>query len=593
MVVRQLVTAIGFKVNTGQLRTAELAVRNATNTIAALGAQMSVALTLPMLLVGKSFITAADDIERTRIKLEAFTGSADAANKMLNELWALADRSPFKARDIGDIGATLLARGTEPEELLDTLTMLGDVTAGVNGNLNLIGINYAQVREKNILLSRDLREFANQGIPLMDALVEVTGRSQDVLRGTGRTGKATFKEVEAAFKLLTKEGGKFHKMMERIALGTISGRFSIFLDKLFRVSGDFGDLLKPIAMDTIAFLIDALKWVKSLSSDVKRFILILGGVLGVTGPIILAIKLILFLLNPIRAVFASILFIISLIVDEFVVWRQGGRTVIGELLGDFKTFKRDMKKLTEDLSDDVRTALSILKEVFAEVWLALVDKAKSGEFKDMIKDLTKSFIGFLRDALIGVAQMMIGFMRIALGMKLFFEKRQVGAGLKMMAAGTIDALKGLTLANEGINIKEEIERLKKEAARVEGVDPDAVEREKLLKERGGVGKAPVPSPVIDTVRDILGMESRMAAHKRETEAFRRSKEAGKFKTIGERAIEMNVNINEINSNATDSEAVANEVISKVKTEMKDTFSEEMLAESQRVLRENPTLQVAQ
>lgn len=172
-------------------------------------------LSASILMVGKSAISIASDLEQNRIAFETMTGSAEEAGKLLEKLSDFAVRTPFDMPGVIAAGKQLMAMGSGINDVIPDLKMLGDVAAGLGVPLQRLIINFGQVRMQGKLTGRELRDFAIAGVPLIDQLAETLGVAKDQIAGMVSAGEIGFPDVKQAFIDMTSEGGKFNDLMER------------------------------------------------------------------------------------------------------------------------------------------------------------------------------------------------------------------------------------------------------------------------------------------------------------------------------------------------------------------------------------------
>ena len=165
--------------------------------------------------LGKNAITLSNDMVQTRIGFNTMIGSSDLAKKTLEDLARFAKKTPFSLKDLRQNATSLLGMGFAAEELLPTLDMLGNISAGVGTHrLPFLTLALSQVRTAGKLTGNELRQFSENGVPLLEMLAKESGKSMEEMRDAVTNGSVSFEDVQKVLKKATSQGGKFFGLME-------------------------------------------------------------------------------------------------------------------------------------------------------------------------------------------------------------------------------------------------------------------------------------------------------------------------------------------------------------------------------------------
>ena len=190
--------------------------------------------------LGKAAINAYTEIEAIKTHLGIVYSSQTEANSVFGEIAQYATKSPFDVKQTSELAVTLKQSGVYATEVLDTLKMLGDTAGGSMEKMNTIASKYAQIVAFGKANLRDLRIFANAGIPIFEALSQELGVSNAEVRDLLKNGKITAEVMEKAFKSLTSEGGLFYKATE-IGAQTYKARIQNLKDARQLFLADIGE----------------------------------------------------------------------------------------------------------------------------------------------------------------------------------------------------------------------------------------------------------------------------------------------------------------------------------------------------------------
>lgn len=204
------------------------------------------------------------DAETTEVKFGVMLGGADKAIKMISSLDKLANATPFDNADLKKSAELLLNFGTAGDKIIPTIKMLGDVSGGNKQRLNSLTLAYAQVQSAGKLMGQDLLQMINAGFNPLQTLVEKTGKSYGYWKDQMSKGNVTAQMVTETMQSATAQGGKFYKMMEKIAetgQGSMSTFFGVlkvglaefsqkhivpFITKIFQIGVAFIKNISPV-----------------------------------------------------------------------------------------------------------------------------------------------------------------------------------------------------------------------------------------------------------------------------------------------------------------------------------------------------------
>lgn len=107
--------------------------------------------------------------------------STEKGGQMMKDLVNFSKTTPFELEGTIDAAKRLMAMGFAAEEVLPTLTRIGNATAalgtGTEG-LSRLALVMGQIRSKGKLMTQDVNQLAEQGIPLWDILATKLGKTR-------------------------------------------------------------------------------------------------------------------------------------------------------------------------------------------------------------------------------------------------------------------------------------------------------------------------------------------------------------------------------------------------------------------------------
>lgn len=189
--------------------------------------------------LGSEIISVRGEIQQLQIAFETMLGSKEKADRMMADIKKLALSTPFTLTEVADNTKQIIAMGIASDKAIDTVKMLGDVAAGVSVPLWRVAINYGQVSALGKLQSREIRDFAMAGIPIVEELGKMLGKTSSEIYSMVEAGRIGFPEVEQAFKNMSGEGGKFYNLMEK-QNASVTGQISKLKDSIQLMFNEIG-----------------------------------------------------------------------------------------------------------------------------------------------------------------------------------------------------------------------------------------------------------------------------------------------------------------------------------------------------------------
>ncbi len=164
-------------------------------------------------------------METLNLQMEAFAGGSAEAEAAMTQFLAIAANSPLNLEQVASAGKIMMAFGISTEDAVEATEQLAIVSAATGGDINLLARNLGQVSAQGRAYTRDLTQFAIQGIPIWEELSVVTGHSVTSLKEMATQGQIGFKEVQAAMANMTAEGTAFAQVADRMQ-ETFAGRLA-------------------------------------------------------------------------------------------------------------------------------------------------------------------------------------------------------------------------------------------------------------------------------------------------------------------------------------------------------------------------------
>ena len=206
------------------------------------------------LSIVKKALREGVELEQNRIAFQTMLGDEAQGRALVEKVNDLANRTPFANSALLHATKTLLNFGFTNEDVLPTLSRLGDVSGGNAERLSSLALVMGQVRSAGKLMGQDLLQFINAGFNPLQEMAKQTGESMGKLKEEMSKGKISYEGVAEAFRSVTSEGGKFHQMMEKQS-ESMGGKWSTLVGTFSSRMAELGMAFKPAVNGVLDFSI--------------------------------------------------------------------------------------------------------------------------------------------------------------------------------------------------------------------------------------------------------------------------------------------------------------------------------------------------
>lgn len=227
-------------------------VGSVTKVAAGVGAAVTAISAFVGVKLASEAIEAAASMEDLTTQFIAFTGSAEAANRQVQELRDFAAATPFQLEGIAKSARSLLAFGTEQEKVLPRLKLLGELASGTGSDLGELANIFGKIQATGKLTGDRFQELIDRGINIGPVLAKNLGVAESSLEDLRAKGKISSQDVLKAFESMAGAGGMFEGSLKRLS-GTSSGLFSTLKDNIANTFATIGGIFDPVIKQTLRF----------------------------------------------------------------------------------------------------------------------------------------------------------------------------------------------------------------------------------------------------------------------------------------------------------------------------------------------------
>lgn len=175
-------------------------------------------------------VKAGGELQNVQTAMTNMLGSADKADQMIKELQDFAAHTPFEFKDVTLASQKFLAFGFTAEQIIPTLTAVGDAAAGVGAGqdgVNRLTVALGQIAAKGKLASQEMMQVTELGIPAWQMLAQYLGT--DVAEAQDRVSKGMVDSQMALEALVGGMESRYAGMMDAQSK-TVLGAWSNLMD---------------------------------------------------------------------------------------------------------------------------------------------------------------------------------------------------------------------------------------------------------------------------------------------------------------------------------------------------------------------------
>lgn len=328
-------------------------------------------------------------IETYMTRLETLTGSAEEANKVLDQIKKDALSTPFDVSSLTQAESLLLSTGLSAEEARGDILALGDAVAasgGGNAELQRMAVNLQQIKNVGKASALDIKQFAYAGIDIYGLLADSMGISREEAAKLD----VSYEMLSNALQKASNEGGKYYKAMEKQSK-TMAGATSNLQESWQVLKGELAQGVFNALKDLIPKLTELFDWlgknkevVIAIAVPIITFTNLLLGLMVVKGVAAGFVKLWAAIgMNPIAITIAGIA---ALVAGFVYLWNhcEAFRDFFIGLWNVLKTSVQNAVIVIGDLFDSLGEAFNWLGNKFNDIKDKIVGAATS--LRDGVND---------------------------------------------------------------------------------------------------------------------------------------------------------------------------------------------------------------
>ena len=185
--------------------------------------------------------------------LEVLTGSAEKAQKIVQEIKEFGAVTPFKSSELIEVTKRMKAFGFETEEVVDITKRIADIAGTAGADINNVALAIGKVQAKNKFMQEENIMLLEKGINVTKDLEVITGLTGEALADAMSKGEIGADKFVEAIVRATSKGGQFFEGASKQS-DTLAGKFSTFQDNVETFAQNLGKLFEEPLKDILDML---------------------------------------------------------------------------------------------------------------------------------------------------------------------------------------------------------------------------------------------------------------------------------------------------------------------------------------------------
>lgn len=202
----------------------------------------------------RQMVQVRSEMQNTEASLKVFLGSAEKASKFMEELSDAAYWNVFEFKDLAEGASQMLAYGNAAEEVIPMLQRMSEIASGTGKDLNTLVQIYDRVKSMDSIDSRTRISLKNMGIDVIHEIAQIQGVADSAIN----SASLGFKDLQAAIKAVTDEGGMYFGMMQA-KMDNVSDKIGTLQDAVTTMFNEMGKMTEggmKSAIDVIIAMVE-------------------------------------------------------------------------------------------------------------------------------------------------------------------------------------------------------------------------------------------------------------------------------------------------------------------------------------------------
>lgn len=288
-------------------RTAESASKMSTQFVAAFAAVQGAVMAAKAAFSWFAAIPQqAARLEDLQVKFTSLMGDAEAAGKLMSDLWQDAANGAVPLEGLADAARPLTTIFSDSASIREWTLRFADIATGSGMAADQLAKMYARAVQLGTVDSRAVESLAKQGVPIYRELGAVIGVATDKVKELVSKGSVSASQYAAALRRMTDAGGAYYQLSSKMS-NTSAGSWDTLTESVNILMATLGkpinDAIRPLLQDIASALQDSLPQVQAFG---ESLVAAFSGAVEVVAPVIGGIGELVSMLGGAKTVLASV-----------------------------------------------------------------------------------------------------------------------------------------------------------------------------------------------------------------------------------------------------------------------------------------------
>lgn len=366
------------------------------------GTTLTAAVTAPIIALGTMGLSYNAQMEQYKVLFTTLTGSAEEADRVISQLQADAQKSPFDSASLIKANQYLISAGVSADVARQDILNLGNAIAATGGGsseLERMAQNMQQIKNVGKATAQDIKQFANAGINIYGLLADATGKTIEEVKDMD----VSYEVLSSALAKASGEGGQFYGAMEAQSQ-TLNGSLSATKESIQQLVGEITEAVLPVIVDVLNYVKGIIDSLKGMDSSTKKTILIVAGIAAAIGPLLMGLGSLIVLVGQILTFAPVVIGALSAVTAPMLLIPAAIAAVVAAGIWLIKNWDLVKEKAAEvwtkvkndwqEIVDFFKEKIDMLVEKFVNFKNAIVEAFSFDNIKGKISSLFSKIGGF-------------------------------------------------------------------------------------------------------------------------------------------------------------------------------------------------------